>query len=118
MKLCIALVVLGVFSAFSGPQTVSGHIAKNAVELTRAIYNGDVAAVEREVNAGNVNALNDLGENPLHVAIGLNEAQIVEKLIEKGANVNHVDLDGRTALQKAKGKPEIEEILRKHGKQN
>lgn len=30
---------------------------------------GDVAAVEQEANAGNVNALNDLGQNTLHVAI-------------------------------------------------
>lgn len=33
-----------------------------------------------------------------------NANQIIEKLIEKGANVNHVDIMGRTPLQRVKGK--------------
>ena len=73
--------------------------------------------------------MNDLGENSLHVAIQLSKqqdiitnktiatfnlkrnfcsftdhAKIVEKLIEKGANVNHIAMDGSSALEKARGK--------------
>ncbi len=33
----------------------------------------------------------------------LDNIQVIEKLIEKGANVNHVDMAGSTPLQKAKG---------------
>lgn len=32
-------------------------------------FPGDVAAVEQEANAGNVNVDDDLGENSLHIAI-------------------------------------------------
>jgi len=54
---------------------------------------------------------------PLHSAVERGQADIVELLVAKGADVTAKDRQGRTALTIAerKGHTEIVELLRKHG---
>ena len=66
-------------------------------------------------NGADVNAKNQWGETPLHDAASRGLKKIIELLIAKGANVNAKEEDGDTPLDKAKYKPEISDLLRKHG---
>ena len=84
--------------------------------LLWACYYGHIDMVKLLIeNGANVNATR-LADNstPLRsAAIWGEKKEIVELLIGKGAKVNVVHRDGDTAVDRAK--PEIAEILRKHG---
>ena len=84
--------------------------------LLWACYYGHIDMVKLLIeNGANVNATR-LADNstPLRsAAIWGEKKEIVELLISKGAKVNVVHRDGDTAVDRAK--PEIAEILRKHG---
>ena len=60
-----------------------------------------------------VNAKNDDGGTPLHIAADWGRKEIVELLIAKGADVNMKDRKGRTPLDLANW--ETKDLLRKHG---
>jgi len=63
----------------------------------------------------NVNARTSAGQTPLLFAVINGRKETVEILITKGADVNVKTSDGVTPLDMAKKKPEIAELLRKHG---
>ena len=88
---------------------------------------GDIEAVKQHLAAGtDVDTRDDVnGWAPLHKAASGGHKEIVELLIAKGADVNvkivHPNAsffpwnDGHTPLDNAKHKPEIVDLLRKHG---
>lgn len=52
-------------------------------------------------NDANVNAKNNYGETPLHIATRRGSLKIVEFLIKSGSNINEKDNDGKTPLSYA-----------------
>jgi len=66
-------------------------------------------------NGADVNARTGDGQTPLLFAVMSGSKETVEILIAKGADVNAMDGAGVTPLDMAKKKPEIAELLRKHG---
>ena len=88
-------------------------------ELLQAIENDDAPKVREILSSGvNVNSENDGGEFPLETACWRGNKEIVELLIENGANANYADEgEFRTALMMASrhGHAEIVRLLLKHG---
>ena len=88
-------------------------------ELLQAIENDDAPKVREILSSGvNVNSENDGGEFPLETACWHGNKEIVELLIENGADVNYADEgEFRTALMMAShhGHAEIVQLLLKHG---
>jgi len=98
---------------------VNATTAWGSTPLHKAAQYGHKEIVELLIAKGaDVNAKagdNDTGDTPLHKAAFNNHKEIAELLIAKGADVNVKDDFGRTPLDKAKYKPEIADLLRKHG---
>lgn len=87
-SLLLALALLGSgFSAFSAT-------------LHEMVKSGDVQGVGKMVAANRdmVNAKNDLGSSPLHIAAGISVPEMVRLLLDKGANVSMKDNNGVTPL--------------------
>uniref|UniRef100_A0A8C3PVX7 Poly [ADP-ribose] polymerase n=1 Tax=Chrysolophus pictus TaxID=9089 RepID=A0A8C3PVX7_CHRPC len=72
-------------------------------ELLEACRNGDVTRVKRLVDAGNVNAKDMAGRKstPLHFAAGFGRKDVVEHLLQTGANVHARDDGGLIPLHNA-----------------
>lgn len=88
IALILGAIVLGVsFSVFSAT-------------LHEAVKTGDVQTVNKMIAASRsvVNARNDLGSTPLHIAAGIAAPDIARLLIEKGAVINAKDNSGATPL--------------------
>jgi ankyrin repeat protein len=63
---------------------------------------------------GSLDATDDRGNTPLHLAVYYGNQAVVESLLRHNVNVNVTNKSGGTPLQSAK-KPEIAELLRQHG---
>ena len=61
------------------------------------------------------NAGDAAGWTPLHLAVDGGHTEIAELLIAEGADVNAIDAAGKTPLFWVDFRPEIADILRKHG---
>ena len=80
-----------------------------------ATEDGNIEVVKQHLAAGtDVNSKDKDGWTPLHEAAYEGHKQIVKLLVTKGADVNANDDDGETPLDVA-AKPEIADLLRKHG---
>jgi len=90
------------------------------ISIHSAAYDENIEAVKQHLAAGtDVNAKDKRGLTPLHWASLIGHKEAVELLISKGADVNAKIDDGRTPLDFAiKRKPEIADLLRKHGGKN
>nr|XP_021516505.1 tankyrase-1 [Meriones unguiculatus] len=92
---------LGPGAAGLGPgvPAVSGALR----ELLEACRNGDVSRVKRLVDAANVNAKDMAGRksSPLHFAAGFGRKDVVEHLLQMGANVHARDDGGLIPLHNA-----------------
>src|SRR5204862_231943 len=65
-----------------------------------AVYNGDVAEVQRLVRAGaDVSLANKYGATPMSLAAEVADTNILKVLLEAGANADSPNADGQTALQ-------------------
>ncbi|XP_036314882.1 poly [ADP-ribose] polymerase tankyrase-1 isoform X3 [Pipistrellus kuhlii] len=82
-----------------GVPAVSGALR----ELLEACRNGDVSRVKRLVDAANVNAKDMAGRksSPLHFAAGFGRKDVVEHLLQMGANVHARDDGGLIPLHNA-----------------
>ena len=89
------------------------------ISIHQAAEKGNIEAVKHHLAAGvDVNVIYK-GQTPLHYAAAYGHKEIIELLIAKGADVNAKISDGfhkgDTPLDNAKHKPEIVDLLRKHG---
>ncbi|KAM8971660.1 poly [ADP-ribose] polymerase tankyrase-1 isoform X1 [Sarcophilus harrisii] len=95
---------LGPSPSESPPEAGPGPAVSGALrELLEACRNGDVARVRRLVDAANVNAKDLAGRksSPLHFAAGFGRKDVVEHLLQMGANVHARDDGGLIPLHNA-----------------
>ena len=88
------------------------------IELIEAIEKGNIEAVKQHLAAdADVNAKDEEGLTPLHLAASWGHKEVAELLIANGADVNAKDNQGRTPLDVAieLKQTEITDLLRKHG---
>ncbi|XP_039606309.1 poly [ADP-ribose] polymerase tankyrase-1 isoform X1 [Polypterus senegalus] len=87
------------------PDSTSGSSGTGGTfrELFEACRNGDVSRVKRLVDSGNVNAKDMAGRKstPLHFAAGFGRKDVVEHLLQTGANVHARDDGGLIPLHNA-----------------
>ncbi|XP_074815167.1 poly [ADP-ribose] polymerase tankyrase-2 isoform X3 [Natator depressus] len=96
-----------------------GLVAEPARELFEACRNGDVERVKRLVRPENVNGRDTAGRksSPLHFAAGFGRKDVVEYLLQSGANVHARDDGGLIPLHNACsfGHAEVVNLLLRHG---
>ncbi|XP_015262135.1 PREDICTED: tankyrase-2 isoform X2 [Gekko japonicus] len=96
-----------------------GAAAEPARELFEACRNGDVERVKRLVRPENVNGRDTAGRksSPLHFAAGFGRRDVVEYLLQTGANVHARDDGGLIPLHNACsfGHAEVVNLLLRHG---
>lgn len=88
----------------------------NAQEIFDAIRNGDIAKVKElvEKDPQLLNARNTRQSTPLHVAVDVNNEEIVCYLIDRGADINAINASSWTPLYYAK-KLEMAKLLVEKG---
>ncbi len=107
----IAAVVLVGCATTQSPELTVGDI----ISIQDAVGNGNIEAVKQHIAAGvNVNAKVGNGSTALNFAAYNGHKEMVELLINNGADVNVVDEDGEAPLDFTVNK-EIISLLRKHG---
>nr|6C9K_A Chain A, DARP14 - Subunit A with DARPin [synthetic construct]6C9K_B Chain B, DARP14 - Subunit A with DARPin [synthetic construct]6C9K_C Chain C, DARP14 - Subunit A with DARPin [synthetic construct]6C9K_D Chain D, DARP14 - Subunit A with DARPin [synthetic construct]6C9K_I Chain I, DARP14 - Subunit A with DARPin [synthetic construct]6C9K_J Chain J, DARP14 - Subunit A with DARPin [synthetic construct]6C9K_K Chain K, DARP14 - Subunit A with DARPin [synthetic construct]6C9K_L Chain L, DARP14 - len=91
------------------------ELGKKLLEAARAGQDDEVRILM--ANGADVNAHDDQGSTPLHLAAWIGHPEIVEVLLKHGADVNARDTDGWTPLHLAadNGHLEIVEVLLKYG---
>uniref|UniRef100_A0A6G5ZUJ2 Poly [ADP-ribose] polymerase n=1 Tax=Vipera anatolica senliki TaxID=2604287 RepID=A0A6G5ZUJ2_VIPAN len=98
---------------------VGGAASEPARELFEACRNGDVERVKRLVRPENVNGRDTAGRksSPLHFAAGFGRRDVVEYLLQSGANVHARDDGGLIPLHNACsfGHAEVVNLLLRHG---
>ncbi|KAM7169154.1 poly [ADP-ribose] polymerase tankyrase-2 isoform 4-T4 [Macrochelys suwanniensis] len=96
-----------------------GPAAEPTRELFEACRNGDVERVKRLVRPENVNGRDTAGRksSPLHFAAGFGRKDVVEYLLQSGANVHAQDDGGLIPLHNACsfGHAEVVNLLLRHG---
>ncbi len=94
---------------------LAASVVPAAGPIHEAVRAGDVARVAALLAAepGTLNARDDRGQTPLHVACTGKDAAIIRLLLEKGADVSVADADGNQALHLALGanRPEAVALL-------
>ncbi|XP_008113525.1 poly [ADP-ribose] polymerase tankyrase-2 isoform X2 [Anolis carolinensis] len=105
-------------SCFGGVSS-SSSFSEPARELFEACRNGDVERVKRLVRPENVNGRDTAGRksSPLHFAAGFGRRDVVEYLLQSGANVHARDDGGLIPLHNACsfGHAEVVNLLLRHG---
>ncbi|GBM18725.1 Tankyrase-1 [Araneus ventricosus] len=95
------------------------HVCDIGRELFDACRYGDVSRVRKLVTPQNVNARDAAGRKstPLHFAAGFGRRDVVEHLLQNGANVHARDDGGLIPLHNACsfGHAEVVQLLLKHG---
>lgn len=83
-----------------GAIALGATVSVFASTLHEAVKSGDAQTVNKLIvaNRSLVNARNDLGSTPLHIAAGISAPDIARLLIDKGAAVNAKDNSGATPL--------------------
>ncbi|MEO8314926.1 MAG: ankyrin repeat domain-containing protein [Pseudomonadota bacterium] len=95
----VALCLLGSGGTTGAAAPVAEDESDGTTPLHWAIYNNDVAAIDRLLGSGaNVNARNDYGSTPLSEAAVVGNVEVIGKLLKAGADVESANGDGQTAL--------------------
>uniref|UniRef100_A0A8C7DZ59 Poly [ADP-ribose] polymerase n=1 Tax=Naja naja TaxID=35670 RepID=A0A8C7DZ59_NAJNA len=98
---------------------VGGAASEPTRELFEACRNGDVERVKRLVRPENVNGRDTAGRksSPLHFAAGFGRRDVVDYLLQSGANVHARDDGGLIPLHNACsfGHAEVVNLLLRHG---
>ena len=101
---------------FAAGTNVDARDAEDKTPLHHAPYWGHKEIVALLIAEGaDVNAKDNAGETSLHWAVVGGEKEIVAALINNGADVNAKSDRSETPLDFAPTKPEIADLLRKHG---
>lgn len=106
-------------SVLNSTKEIASNIADIGRELFDACRNGDVGRVKKLVTIHNVNSRDATGRKstPLHFAAGFGRRDVVEHLLQNGANVHARDDGGLIPLHNACsfGHAEVVQLLLKHG---
>ncbi|GEM_PF-2795672 len=89
-----------------------------ALDLHHAARSGNLDEVRRLIKAGHdVNARDEKGDTPLHIAVAIRDSDIVDCLLSCGAGVNSHDKAGMTPLHSAiiSNNPTVVKSLVKNG---
>ncbi|XP_006006371.1 poly [ADP-ribose] polymerase tankyrase-2 isoform X1 [Latimeria chalumnae] len=101
------------------PGGKASRCGEPARELFEACRNGDLERVKKQVNTENVNSRDTAGRKstPLHFAAGFGRKDVVEYLLQSGANVHARDDGGLIPLHNACsfGHAEVVNLLLRHG---
>ena len=98
-----ALVLTFLQAGISGPAMAqvapTSREASSYAGLHAAAYQGDIASIERLAAAkANVNAVDDYGRTPLHVATFARQRDAIRTLIRSGANPGQLERDRYDAV--------------------
>ncbi|XP_041117078.1 poly [ADP-ribose] polymerase tankyrase-2-like isoform X3 [Polyodon spathula] len=114
---CAGALGSGVGSALLGVETPMG--GEPTRELFEACRNGDLERVKKLINPENVNSRDTAGRKstPLHFAAGFGRKDVVDYLLQNGANVHACDDGGLISLHNACsfGHAEVVNLLLRHG---
>ena len=102
-----------------GVDEALAELPADAAALFKAIHSGDLNDIDRLIDHAGINTAGSLGRTALMVASANGFVDVVQKLLDKGADVNLVDRDGLDAVHIAvkhanwcwKGHAEVVEIL-------
>jgi len=101
MMRTILLIAISVSAAFaqSRPANVNQRAVDGSTPLQWAVYEGNVAEVQRLIKAGaNVSLANNYGATPMSLAAEAGNTEIIKMLLQAGADVESANADGQTAL--------------------
>ena len=122
MKSILVSIVAAVFLVGCGESQPPEPPTTKAPDISiwEAAATGNIEAVKQHLAAGtDVNAKDDNGFPPLHLAADRGHTEVVELLITKGAEVNAQSDGGNTpldwAVDSAHSDEETADFLRKHG---
>ncbi|HYR90985.1 MAG TPA: ankyrin repeat domain-containing protein [Terriglobia bacterium] len=102
----------------SAAADVNRREADGSTPLQWAVYEGDVAEVQRLLKAGaNASLANNYGATPMGLAAEVGNAEIIKLLLEAGADADSSNPDGQTALLAVArtGNVKAAELLVKYG---
>jgi ankyrin repeat protein len=82
-----------------GVEDVDARFADGSTPLQWAVYEGDLAEVERLIDAGaDVSLANNYGATPMSLAAEVADTEILRALLDAGADVDSPNPEGQTAL--------------------
>jgi len=89
------------------PSKLQGNYGIKKIHL--AVLRSDLADTQAQLTAGaEINAPDEVGNTPLHLALGLGETEIAEWLIGQGANLQAKANDGRAMVHAAAAGGQVE----------
>ena len=78
--------------------SIFGAYAAYAQDIHRTACNGDLARLDSLLQFQDLHVLDDRGRTLLHWAVGCDQIEVFNWLIERGIEINQVDQDSSTAL--------------------
>jgi ankyrin repeat protein len=110
-RLSSMVLILGMTAGCSEPvdtfthqevEFIPGKVQGDAASLFSAVHSGNIDGIILAVESGiDINAQDDRGATPLHMAAFRGEVEIAEYLLSEGADTTITNIDGLTALQTA-----------------
>ena len=111
-SIVLILVVLGCGSR-TLPETDNGNAGDTSSGLAKAITEGDIQTVQAvlEADPDAPFSVDLMGQTPLHYAARANNAEIVELLLDKGADPSIMNDEGVTPADTARAVGASQEIV-------
>jgi hypothetical protein len=93
------------------------HTSSLDAQLFGAVSSNDLISVERLLaNGANIEAMDEEGTTPLHVATALGYTAMVKLLIARGANINAINTRGATTLTLARAAYTLAKMIGREGR--